>query len=158
MQRRASGILKVFFRWIDDRKIQARFQELEQGIALQNQRRRFTARSCLRFHDGSSQQWKSLCKKTLLRAKPERAACARCKKTRAVRPRVVVQFPVQRANMLVRRAIAILSVSRTDAVTILRNLSGDPTRARKGRNHVAHQLRLTDAARMPVNDNHAPPR
>ena len=153
-----SGILKVFFRRIDYRKIQAWFQELQQGIAFQNKRRRFSIRCRLRFLDRGSQQWKSLCKKTLLRAKPEGAARACSKKPRTVRSSIRVDFPIERTNMLRRRAITVLSVSCADAVAILRDFSSDPILIGKSGNHVANELRLPDASRVTADDNYSPAR
>src|SRR4029077_16471272 len=94
--------------------------------------------------------------KPLLRPQPERAPRSRSQKARAVRARVRLRFPVDGTAMLIRRTIAVFAVLRADAVTILCDLAGDPVGARKRREHVAHQLRLSNATGVPANDNQAP--
>src|SRR2546430_6072133 len=81
----AGGILEIFLRRIEHREIKARFQKLQQGIALQNKRRQIAVGNRSRFLDRSSQQRKPFGEETLLGAKPEGASSPRGQKTRAVR-------------------------------------------------------------------------
>src|SRR5882724_1942854 len=60
--------------------------------------------------------------------------------------------------MLIRRAITVLAILRTNPVPILSNLPRNPSSPRKSPNHVAHQLRLPNAPRMPSHHNQPPTR
>ncbi len=73
-----------------------------------------------------------------------------------VSSRVRLRFPIDRADMLIRRTIAILAILGANAVAILSDLSRDPVGPRKRGDHIAHQLRLANAARVPTNDDQAP--
>ena len=78
-------------------------------------------------------------------------------KTGAVRAGVRLRFPIDGADVFIRRATAILSVLRTHAVPILGDFPGDPVRGSKRGDHLAYQLRLANAARVPANNDQAPP-
>ena len=93
---------------------------------------------------------------TLLRAEPKTAAGPRNEKARAVRASIGARLPIERTDMLGGGAVAIFPVLRAHAVTVLRDFSSDPVSARECRNHVTHQLRLADAARVSANNNDAP--
>ena len=58
-------------------------------------------------------------------------ARARRQKARAVRAGSGLRLPVDRADVSVGRAIAIVAVLRADAVSVLRDFSGDPVGFRK---------------------------
>ena len=58
--------------------------------------------------------------------------------------------------MFGRRAVAMAPVLGADTVTVLRNFSGNPACIRESGNHVADQLRLADAPRVPADDDQAP--
>ena len=158
IQRGPSGILEIFLRRIHHCEIQAWFQELQQRVALQNKRWQFTVRGRLRFLDRGSQQRKPLGQKSLLGAQPKGAACSGGQKSRAICPRICVKFPIQCADVLGRRAVAIVSVLRADSVSILRDLSGNPVCVGKSGNYVANKLCLSNTARVSANDNYAPVR
>ncbi len=55
--------------------------------------------------------------------------------------------------MLIRCAIAILAILRANAVTILGDFSGNPVGPGKRGDHIADQLRLANAARVPANND-----
>jgi hypothetical protein len=57
-----------------------------------------------------------------------------------------------------RRAIAIVSVLRADAVSVLRDLSRNPVRVGERADYIADQLRLADVAGVAADYNHAPVR
>jgi len=103
-----------------------------------------------------SQKRQRLGKKSLFGPQPERFPCSGGQKTGAVRSRVRLRFPIDSADMLIWRAIAIFSILRANAVAILCDFASDPISTGKRRNHVADQLRLANAARVPANNNQAP--
>jgi len=58
--------------------------------------------------------------------------------------------------VLIGRAIAIFAVLRAYAVAILSDFPRDPVRPREGRDHIAYQLRLADAACVPAHNDQPP--
>ena len=60
--------------------------------------------------------------------------------------------------MLGGGAVAVVAVSRADAMPVLGDLSGHPLCAGKGGDDIADQLRLADAAGVPADNNDAPAR
>jgi hypothetical protein len=58
--------------------------------------------------------------------------------------------------MLRRGAIAIVAILCADAVAVLSNFSGDPMGLRERGDHVADELRLSNAAGVPADDDYTP--
>src|ERR1700674_4314942 len=156
VQGSARRILKVFFCRINYREIETGPQELQQRIAFDDKRSRFFLFIPERFLQRRPQQRKSFRQKSLLCAQPEGALRPRRQKSRAVRPRVRLCLPTDRADVLIRRTVAIRPVLRAPPVPILRKFSRDPLCLGKSGNHVAHQLRFPNAAGVPPNYDHPP--
>src|SRR6266851_2201736 len=156
VQGHPSRILKIFFRWINHRKIQARPQELQQGIAFHDQWRQPLPCFSNFLLQRSPQKGQPFREKPLLRPEPERAPRARRQKSPAIRSGIRLRLPVDGAHMLIRGAITILAILRADAVPVLSNFPRNPVRLAKRGNHVAHQLCLPNAARVTAHDDHAP--
>src|SRR5207249_11314240 len=95
-------------------------------------------------------------KKSLFGPQPERFPCSGGQKTSTVRSRVRLRFPIDGADVFIRRTIAILAVLRANAVAILCDFAGDPVSPRKRRDYIADQLRLANGSRVPANNNQAP--
>src|SRR5579864_608734 len=103
-----------------------------------------------------AKQRHALREKALLGPQPERTPRACGQKAAAV-GFIRAPLPANRANVLVRSAIAILAVLRADSVTILRNLTRDPILVWERGDQVAHELRLPDTPSVPTDDNDLPP-
>src|SRR6266436_8882958 len=156
VERGAGRVLEVFFGGVEHRDVEARFQELEQGIAFHDERRLIRFRIAQSFVQRSSEERKTFRKKALLGSEPKRSLGAGCEKPSAVCAGARLRFPVNGADMLRRGAIAIVAILSADAVAVLRNFSGDPMGVRERGDHVAHELRLTNAAGVPADDDYAP--
>src|SRR6266403_5526226 len=156
VERGAGRVLKVFFGGVEHRDVETRSQELQQGIAFHDERRRIRFRIAQSFLQRGSEEWEAFRKKALLGSQPKRSLGACCEKPRAVRAGVRLRFPVDGADVLRRGAIAIVTVLRADAVAVLRNFSGDPMSLRERGDDVADELRLANAAGVPADDDDAP--
>src|SRR6266852_6046902 len=156
VERGAGRVLEVFFGGVEHRDVETRYQELQQGIAFHDERRRIRFRIPQSFLQRGSEKRKAFRKKALLGSQPKRSLGTCREKPRAVRAGVRLHFPVDRADMLRRGAIAIVAVLRADAVAVLRDFSGDPMDLRERRDHVADKLRLANAAGVPADDDYAP--
>src|SRR5438132_14142309 len=76
-------------------------------------------------------------------------------KTGAVRSGVRLRFPMDGADVFLRRATAILSVLRAQAVPILGDFAGDPVLGTKRGDDGAYQLRVAKAARVTAKNDEA---
>src|SRR6266446_711292 len=152
----AGGVLEVFFGGVEHRDVEARFQELEQGIAFHDERRLIRFRIAQSFVQRSSEERKTFRKKALLGSEPKRSLGACCEKPSAVCAGARLRFPVNGADMLRRGAIAIVAILSADAVAVLRNFSGDPMGVRERGDHVADKLGFANAAGVPADDDYAP--
>ena len=141
---------------IQHHQVERRLPELQQRVAFQNQIAGPAIRSRARFQQRNAQQRHPFGEKALLRPEPKGSLSPRRQKSGTVGSRARLCLPTDCANVLVRRAIAVLSVLRADPMAILRDLSRDPVRLRKRGDQVAHQLRLADAPRVPADYNDPP--
>jgi len=91
----------------------------------------------------------------LLGAEPERAMRAGSQEAGAVGAAGGIMLPVDRAGVFVRRAVAIVAVLRANAVTVLRDFSGDPIGLGQCGDDVADELGLANAARVSADDDDA---
>src|SRR5258706_10326339 len=90
--------------------------------------------------------------KSLFGAQPERAPRSRGQKTPAIGFARAL-LPTDRADVVIRSAIAILAILRADSVAVLRNFPGNPIFVREGGDQIADQLCLPDTASMSANDD-----
>src|SRR5580704_5568853 len=144
---------------MQDHQVQRRFQKLQQGVALEDHVRGMLGRPRgvgIDFPQCRAQQRHTFGKKTLLRSQPKRSSSTSRQESSAVGARVCAFLPIDGTNMLIRRAIAVLSILRADSMAVLRDLAGNPVRFGERSYQVTDQLGLTDAPRMPAHDNDSP--
>lgn len=141
----AGRVFEVLAGGIDDGKVEARLKELHQRVAFDDDGGR-PGCLCRGFGERAAEKRQAFGEITLLGAEPEGALRACREKTSAVRARIGAFLPIDGAYMLVRSAVAIFAVARAYAVPVLGDFSRDPSCFGKGRDDVADELGLADAA------------
>ena len=155
VEQQLRGLLEVLLFRIENGEINGWLEELKERIALDDEIEGRAAIFEFEFAQGFAQERHAFGKITLFRAQPESAARTSGKKARAVGSAGRGGFPTKRTRMLVRRAAAMLSVLRADAMSILRDLSPHEMRIWQRGNQIANQLRLADAPRVTADNDHA---
>ena len=158
------GIFEVGFSGMQDHEEQVGLEELEEGVAFEDNvdgRGRVLCALAVDssrssdFLERGAKERHAFGEKSLLGAEPETALRASGEEARAVGASVRGTLPIDRADVLVGCAIAIVAVLRADTVPVLRDFAGDPVGFGQGRDDVADELCFANAARVAADDNDA---